>query len=59
MRIMIPLELAPYIRLRDGKIIFKKELPPELRNKFQEFKEEYETILADKANEAKKNILEK
>ena len=42
MRIVIPTELAPYIRLRDGEIIFKQELPEALCDIFEAFRKEYE-----------------
>lgn len=45
MRIAIPMKLAEYIRLRDGKIVFKKELPTSLMADFEEFKAEYERII--------------
>ena len=50
MRIAIPMDLAPYIRLRDGEIVFKKQLPDTLNEKFKEFKQEYESLLKSKLN---------
>lgn len=44
MRIAIPNELVPYIRIRDGEIIFKKPVPYDLKQKFEAFKKEYEII---------------
>ena len=48
MRIAIPMDLAPYIRIRDGEIIFKKELPDSLKEALEIFKSEYDKIV--KAN---------
>ena len=42
MRIAIPLELSEYIRLKDGKILFKKELPEELKQQFNVFVKQFE-----------------
>ncbi len=44
MRIAIPTQLSEYIRFRDNEIIFKKELPEELKNDFEKFKKEFENI---------------
>lgn len=41
MRVAIPRELEEYIRLKDEEIIEKKEIPAELKEKVQAFKEEY------------------
>lgn len=45
MRIAIPKELIPYIRLRDGEITIKKEIPNDLKELFEEFKIEYQNML--------------
>lgn len=37
MRIAIPLELSEYIRLKDGEVVFKKELPKELKDQLDVF----------------------
>lgn len=42
MRIAIPTQLNEYIRLRDGEIILKKELPDNLKADFEKFKKEFE-----------------
>ena len=59
MRIMIPLNLSPYIRLRDGEIVLKKDLPADMEAEFQQFKTKFEKIIANKAEEAKRNIYDK
>lgn len=41
MRIAIPRELEEYIRIKDEEIIEKKEIPAELKEKVQAFREEY------------------
>ncbi len=46
MRIAIPKQLNEYIRLRDGEIIFKKELPDNLKTDFEKFKQEFEVSRA-------------
>lgn len=46
MRIAIPKQLNEYIRLRDGKIIFIKELPDNLKTDFEKFKQEFEVSRA-------------
>ena len=33
----IPLELSEYIRLKDGEVVFKKELPKELKDQLDVF----------------------
>lgn len=45
MRIAIPKELIPYIRLRDGEITIKKEIPNDLKELFEKFKIEYQNML--------------
>lgn len=45
MRIIIPKELIPYIRLRDGEIIVKKEIPNELKDLYEKFKAEYQEMI--------------
>ena len=47
MRIAIPAELSAYIRLRDGHIVFKKEIPDSLQEAFQKFKKRYEEIISN------------
>lgn len=42
MRIAIPQQLVEYIRFKDNEIIFKKELPEELKTDFESFKKEVE-----------------
>ncbi|MBP3445201.1 MAG: hypothetical protein J6K23_04615 [Bacilli bacterium] len=46
MRIAIPTQLNEYIRLRDGEIILKKELPDNLKADFEKFKKEFEVSRA-------------
>lgn len=43
MRIAIPTQLNEYIRLRDGEIILKKELPDSLKAEFEKFKKDFES----------------
>lgn len=43
MRIAIPTQLNEYIRLRDGEIILKKELPDNLKADFEKFKQEFKS----------------
>ena len=50
MRIAIPLELSEYIKLRDGEIVFKKELPDYLKESLEQFKNEYEKIKLKRDN---------
>ena len=46
MIIAISTQLNKYIRLRDGEIIFKKELPDNLKTDFEKFKQEFEVSRA-------------
>ena len=41
-RIAIPMELNDYIRIRDDAIIFKQELPDNLKADFEKFKKDFE-----------------
>lgn len=48
MRIAIPTELIPYIQLRDGQILIKKDIPDELKESFEKFKNEHEEMIKQK-----------
>lgn len=48
MRIAIPEELREYIRLRDGEIVYKKQLPETLTDSLVQFKEQLERIKESK-----------
>lgn len=51
MRILIPAQLAPYIRVRDGQVVYKKELPETLKADLEKFEQELHKILTQKAKQ--------
>ncbi len=48
MLILPPIELCDYIELKDEKVIVKKEIPEELQEEFQKFKQTFETQYSKK-----------
>lgn len=52
MRISIPDSLFEYIRIRDNEIVVIKEVPEELKNQLEDFKQEYTKILEKKRTDS-------
>lgn len=46
MKIEIPMQLRKYIKIIDNEIIFKNDLPDELKNDFESFRKEFEVSRA-------------